>query len=64
MDLFTMVYDFILKIVQKIPNLNSKMMDEKVEDKNQLNFFFFKQVSCIIVRALNPLLNIEHVDLD
>jgi hypothetical protein len=30
-----MVYDFILKIVQKIPNLNSKMMDEKVEDKNQ-----------------------------
>ncbi len=58
-----MVYDFILKIVQKIPNLNSKMKDEKVEDKNQF-LKCFKQVSCIIVRALNPLVNIEHFDLD
>lgn len=39
-------------------------MDENVEDKNQILKCCFKQVSCIIVRALNPLVNIEHFDLD
>lgn len=39
-------------------------MDEKVEDKNQFLICCFKQVSYIIVWALNPLVNIEHFDLD
>jgi len=30
-------------------------MDEKVEDNNQFLKCCFKQVSCIIVQALNPL---------
>jgi hypothetical protein len=40
-------------------------MDEKVEDnKNQFLKCCFKQISCTIVWALNPLVNIEHFDLD
>jgi hypothetical protein len=44
--------------------MNSKMTDEKVEEKNKIFKCCFKQVSCIIVRALNALVNIEHFDLD